>query len=196
VPAAAQGSVPSGPTAAALAAPEIVPDGPEPVDIVPVYVKDAQHLEDLRSTGVDVLEEVATTPFGLTAQAYVTQSEQARLDELGFTVGDPIVTAAEIESLQSGATKLSTKIEAAETEALDVGDDLRVQRAAYLEDAQGDFIEVEVWSEAGAGSASVVLEVALDAGPGTAIGDGGTFTCRGSSTPASTCSTGRTARGR
>ena len=176
VPVAAQGSAPSDVTAAALAEPGIVPDGPEPVDIVPVFVHDAEQLEALRSTGVDVLEEVATTPLGLTAQAYVTPSEQARLDALGFSVGEPIVTAAEIESLQAGSATLGAQVEAAEADALDVGDDLRVQRAVHLGDAQGDFIEIEVWSEAGSGSAAVVLEVALDAGPGTAIGDGGTFT--------------------
>jgi Zinc carboxypeptidase/Chitobiase/beta-hexosaminidase C-terminal domain len=175
VPAAAQGSVPTGVPAVAAPDTDIVPDGPEPMDIVPVYVPDRERLDDLVATGVDVLEEVSQTPLGLAVQVYATPSEQARLDGLGFSVGEPVVTADEIASLQAGTVAQAAEIEAAEATALETGDDLRVQRAVHLGDAQGDFIEIEVWSAAGAESAAVILQVELDAGPGTEIGDGGTF---------------------
>ncbi len=173
VPAVAQGSTTADPLESEV---DIVPDGPEAADIVPVYVADRTELDELVATGVDLLEEVADTPSGPAVQAYVTPSARAALEDLGFDVGDPIVTAAEIDASRTDAAALTAEIETAEAEALTTGDDLRVQRASYLGDAQGDFIEVEVWSAAGSGSASVILEVELDAGPGTEIGDGDTFT--------------------
>lgn len=78
-------------------------------------------------------------------------------------------------ALQDERESMVAAIQAAEVEAQQAGDDLRVQRAGWFTNYSGTFIDVEVWSEAGSGSASVILTVSLDAGPGTDIGAGGTF---------------------
>ncbi|GAB4086602.1 M14 family zinc carboxypeptidase [Myceligenerans cantabricum] len=154
----------------------IVPDGPEPVEVVPVTVPDRDALDDLVATGADLNEAVDVVPLGLRVDAYLTPSEQAAMNELGFRTGDPVLTQDEADALAEEQKSSAAAAADAESEALADGDELRIQRAAWLDDAQGDFIEVEVWSQAGSASSGVVLDVAIDAGEGTEIGDGGTFT--------------------
>lgn len=154
---------------------EIVPDGPEEVEVVKVTVPDRDALDALVETEMDLAEEVTETADGLVVEAIITPSEQEELREAGFTVGEPLLTEDDFRALQEERQEMAATAEAAEFQALQEGDDLRVQRAAWFEHYEGDFIEIEVWSEAGSGSSSVILTVSLDAGPGTEIGDGGTF---------------------
>jgi hypothetical protein len=157
--------------------PEFVPpDELEYPDIVQVFVDDRTELDALVDTGVDLGEMVNDLGSGLQVEAIITPSEQEWLRSLGFDVGAALLTAEDFESLQDERDAMVAEIEAAEAQAAQTGDDLRVQRAAWFENHEETFVEIEVWSEAGSSSASVILTVALDAGPGTEIGDGATFT--------------------
>ncbi|TDC49725.1 hypothetical protein E1212_17320 [Jiangella ureilytica] len=155
---------------------ETVPsDGFELPEIVPITVDDRTALDQLVATGVDLAEKVDETDDGLRVEAIVTPSEQQWLTDAGFAVGEPVLTEEDFAELQAEREDTVAESEVAEEAALDVGDDLRVQRAAWFENIGETFIQVEVWSEAGSSSANVLLEVSLDAGPGTPIGAGGTF---------------------
>lgn len=153
----------------------VAPDEYEYPEVVPITVPDRTALDLLVATGVDLTEMVDDTGDGLRVEAIVTPSEQRWLNEIGFDVGDALLTEEDFVALQVEREAMLTEIETAEAEALEVGDDLRVQRALWFENHSETFIQIEVWSEAGSGSGSVVLEVSVDAGPGTEIGDGGTF---------------------
>jgi hypothetical protein len=141
-----------------------------------VFGDDRTELDALVDTGVDLGEMVNDLGSGLQVEAIITPSEQEWLRSLGFDVGAALLTAEDFESLQDERDAMVAEIEAAEAQAAQTGDDLRVQRAAWFENHEETFVEIEVWSEAGSSSASVILTVALDAGPGTEIGDGATFT--------------------
>ncbi|WP_166352715.1 M14 family zinc carboxypeptidase [Phytoactinopolyspora limicola] len=157
-------------------APEFTPpDELEHPEIVSIMVGDRAELDELVETGVDLGETVDHLGGGLRVEAIITPSEQRWLTTLGFDVGEPLLTEDDFVALQEQRDAAIEDIEAAEAQALQQGDDLRVQRAVWFENHGETFIEVEVWSAAGSGSASVILTVSLDAGPGTDIGDGATF---------------------
>lgn len=153
----------------------VQPDVLEHPEVVPITVPDRTMLDLLVATGVDLAETVDETDDGLRVEAIVTPSEQQWLSDIGFEVGDALLTEEDFVALQVEREAMVAEIEAAEFQALQAGDELNVQRAAWFENHGETFIQIEVWSEAGSGSASVLLEVSLDAGPGTEIGDGGTF---------------------
>ncbi|SDU77607.1 M14 family metallopeptidase [Jiangella alkaliphila] len=150
-------------------------DGYELPELVPITVADRTALDQLVATGVDLAEKVDDTGDGLRVEAIITPSEQQWLADAGFAVGEPVLTDEEFTALQEEREDTVAEIEVAEEAALDVGDDLNVQRAAWFENLGETFIQIEVFSEAGSSSANVLLEVSLDAGPGTPIGAGGTF---------------------
>ncbi len=155
---------------------EYVPsDALEYPEVVPITVSDRTELDLLVSTGTDLAEHVDEIDDGLRVEAIATPSEQQWLRDAGFDVGEPLLTEADFVALQDEREAMLADIEAAEAEAMQAGDDLRVQRALWMRNLGETFIEIEVWSEAGSGSAGVLLEVSLDAGAGTEIGDGGTF---------------------
>lgn len=147
----------------------------EVAEIVPLTVTDRGVLSELGSLGVDLGEEVHQDDDGFTVHAVVTKAQQAELREMGIRVGRAVKTEADFVTLQEEYRSMTAAIEAAEAEAEQEGDDLRVQRAQWFDDpAQGRFLEVEVYSAAGSVSAAAAINVTFDAGPGTAIGDPGT----------------------
>ncbi|AYY11511.1 hypothetical protein EF847_01015 [Actinobacteria bacterium YIM 96077] len=145
-------------------------------EVVAITVPDRTALDALVDTGVDLAEHVEDTAAGLRVEAIVTPSEQDWLRSAGFDVGEPLLTEDDFTALQEERQETVAEIEAAEERAMQSGDDLRVQRAAWFRNHDETFVQFEVWSEAGSASADVTLEVSLDAGPGTEIGDGTTFT--------------------
>ncbi|PZF81191.1 hypothetical protein C1I92_22350 [Jiangella anatolica] len=158
-----------------LTAESVASDGYELPEIVPITVPDRDALDQLVATGVDLAEKVDHTADGLRVEAIVTPSEQQWLTDAGFAVGEAVLSEEQFAALQEEREDTVAEIETAEEAALDVGDDLNVQRAAWFDNLGQTFIQIEVFSEAGSSSANVLVEVSLDAGPGTPIGAGGTF---------------------
>ncbi|NED94916.1 hypothetical protein G1H11_06280 [Phytoactinopolyspora alkaliphila] len=154
----------------------VQPDEFEHPEVVPITVRDRTMLDQLVATGVDITEMVDDTGEGLRVEAIVTPSEQDWLTSIGFDLGTPLLTEEDFTVLQEERADMVADIEVAETQAHAEGDELRIQRAAWFDNHGETFIEIETWSEAGSVSASVILTVTLDAGPGTEIGDGPTFT--------------------
>jgi hypothetical protein len=147
----------------------------EQQEIVPITATSRDVLSDLGSRGYDLGEEVEDVDGGVRAHAVLTKTQQAELRDAGIRVGRAVKTQEDFDALQEEYRTMSEAVAAAEAEAEDEGDDLRVQRAQWFNDpAQGRFLEVEVWSQAGSVSGTVTLNVAFDAGPGTAFGDPGT----------------------
>lgn len=144
-------------------------------EIVPLTLKNRGQATRLGDLGIDLGEEIIDVEGGVEVQAIVTKRQQAQLRQMGIGVGKALKTERDAEALQAEYTAMTAAQEAAEEEAEETGDDLRVQRAQWFNDpAQGRFLEVEVWSQAGKDSASVILNVAFDAGEGTEIGGTGT----------------------
>lgn len=174
MPLAAQGNA-SEPQKDAI--PEYVqPDHLEHPEVVPITVPDRTALDALVATGVDLAEHVTDNGAGIEVEAIVTPSEQEWLRASGFDVGRPLLTEEDFSALQEERESMVAGIDAAEAKAEQSGDDIRVQRAVWFENHGEMFVEFEAWSRAGSGSAGVILTVSLDAGPGTEIGDGSTFT--------------------
>jgi hypothetical protein len=147
----------------------------EAQEIVPVVARSREVLSDLGSRGYDLGEEVEDVDDGVQAHAVLTKTQQAELRALGIRVGRAVKTQEDFDALQEEYRSMTEAVAAAEQTAEEVGDDLRVQRAQWFADpVQGRFLEVEVWSQAGKDSAAVTLQVAFDAGPGTAVGEPGT----------------------
>ena len=144
-------------------------------EIVPITARSREVLSELGSKGYDLGEEVEDVEGGVAAHAVLTKDQQAELRAMGIQVGRAVKTQADFDALQEEYRALTESVAAAEAAAQESGDDLRVQRAQWFADpVQGRFLEVEVWSQAGKDSAAVQLQVAFDAGAGTAVGDAGT----------------------
>ncbi|WP_130650371.1 M14 family zinc carboxypeptidase [Egicoccus halophilus] len=145
-------------------------------EIVEVSAPDRETLSELGSLGVDVGEEVFDLDDGsVMVHAILTSDQKTKLRGKGVTIGDTVVTEAEAVALQEEFAAMTAELTAAEAEAEESGDELRVQRAQWYEDPnQGRFLEVEVWTATGSVSASVTVNVAFDAGAGTEIGGPGT----------------------
>lgn len=149
----------------------------EAMEIVPLTVASRERLSELGSLGVDMGEEVHEDADGYTVHAVVTKTQQGQLRDLGVRVGRAVRTEEDFAALQAEYVAMTATQTAAEATAADTGDELRVQRAQWFDDpAQGRFLEIEVWSATGATSSDVQINVAFDAGPGTAVGDAGTQT--------------------
>ena len=144
-------------------------------EIVPLTAASREVLSALGSKGYDLGEEVEDVEGGVRVHAVVTKEQQAELRAAGIKVGRAVKTQEDFEALQEEYRAMTEAVAAAEDAAAESGDELRVQRAQWFQDpVQGRFLEVEVWSQAGSKSADVQLQVAFDAGPGTAIADPGT----------------------
>jgi hypothetical protein len=141
-------------------------------EIVEILVPDRETLSELGSRGFDLAEEVHDVDEGVEVHVVVTEAQRTELETMAdVQVLDTVVTRADAEALQLEYVQMTEALDAAVEAAEEEGDDIRVQRAQWYEDpSQGRFLEVEVWSEAGRTSASVIVNVAFDAGPGTGIG--------------------------
>ena len=133
-------------------------------DIVTLRVKDRAAVDRLSDLGFDLGEEVAQVVGGMEVQALATAEQQGQLRRLGVEVGAPVKTKADSDALQAEYRAMTAAVEAAELQAATVGDELRVQRAQWFADpVQGRFLEVEVWSSAGA-AATTRVTVTFDTG--------------------------------
>jgi hypothetical protein len=144
-------------------------------EVVPVTVPSREALSALGTAGYDLGEDVHDTEDGVVVNAVLTKRQQAELRRAGAKVGAPVVTVHDMQELQQEFLTMSAEVAAAEAQAEEEGDLIRVQRAQWYSDpSQGRFLEIEAWTEAGSTSASVIVNVAFNAGPGTEIGAPGT----------------------
>ena len=149
-------------------------ENPEPAALVEIHVADQTQLDRLVATGADLTADVEETADGYTITAVLTPSQEAELRAQGFAVGDTLQSQEDIDALRSErAQTLQSKSSLTfQTLAESETGALKVLRADYFEGAEGEFLSVEVKSEAGDDD---TISVSWDAGPGTEIGDGGTI---------------------
>ena len=162
------------PGAAAQTDDEGLQEDPEPSSLVEIHITDRTELDRLVATGVDLTPDLDETAEGYTITAVLTPSQEADLLAQGFSVGDTLQTQEDLDALRAErARALQSKSSSTfQTLAESETGALKVLRADYFHGADGEFLSVEAKSVAGDDD---TITVAWDAGPGTAIGDGGTI---------------------
>jgi hypothetical protein len=149
----------------------------EPASVVEVILRDADELDRLVATGVDLDHWVERSGDAIRVRAVVTPSEAATLLAKGFQLGRVAVGPGEsADRLEERDATLSTQV--AENEAFAAmvaageASDVRILRADYYTSAEGAFLSVEAkWAEGGTSASPLTVE--RDSGPGTDFGTGG-----------------------
>ncbi|WP_353828794.1 M14 family metallopeptidase [Agromyces sp. SYSU T0242] len=148
---------------------------PDAVSIVTLTMADGDLLGAVVSGGFDLDHDVSRSADGFTVTGIVSNAEIAELEAMGVDVAVE-ATEAEIEATREARmAERDAAIEAAEAAEADAGllttDEVVIARADYFT-STGDteFLSVEAKSSL---EDAADLTVEWDAGPGTAIGDGG-----------------------
>lgn len=142
-----------------------------------IVVPDADALDRLIATGVDLDHGVEQEKDGLAVQAVVTENEMDQLGDLGFEVGDVLVgprdskdalaeRTATVNAHKRALATLRTK--AADDETSDV----KIMRADYYTSFGQPVLAVEAMYADGSNTPELTVE--RDSGPGTEFGSGGT----------------------
>ncbi|WP_438854934.1 M14 family metallopeptidase [Agromyces sp. M3QZ16-3] len=154
------------------------PDDPDAVSIVTLTMADGDLLGAVVSGGYDLDHDVARTADGFAVTGIVTNAQIAELEAMGVGV-QVVADEAQIEATRAArmAERDAAIDAAAETEAeadLLTTDEVVIARADYFTSTDDtEFLSVEAKSS-DADAADLTVE--WDAGPGTAIGDGGSAT--------------------
>lgn len=169
------------PTAQSAAAdPEVSlePGYGEQSSVVEIHVAGNDELDRLVATGVDLDHGVHRDEHGLGVHAIVTPSEVAQLEDLGFEVGDTLMTPKDSRA----ATEERKETIAANRDAIDSFDDeatnpevsdIKIVRADYYTTFGTPTLAVEAVYANGQ-TVTAPLTVERDSGPGTEFGSGGT----------------------
>lgn len=123
-------------------------------DIVEVTVADQDAVIDLIEAGADVTEYTKPVDHGLVVHVVATPAEQAALRDLGYAVGEVVVSAADTAAVvaeRDAAVRRANQVLARQAETL------TPLRAEWFESIGGQtYIGVEVKSSLGADSATVL----------------------------------------
>jgi hypothetical protein len=150
--------------------------------VVEVVVDDRAELDRLVEAGFDLDHQVKYTNEGIVVAAVVTASEQAQLEKLGFTLGDTLFSAEQLDQVlaERNAVK-AAKARGAGMQALTAAaveqtenPNLKVLRADWFTSLGTPQLSVEALHVDGA-SSSLTLQLEWDTGPGTAMGSGGSI---------------------
>ncbi|WP_344369755.1 M14 family metallopeptidase [Agromyces tropicus] len=158
--------------------PPAEPVDPDAVSIVTLTMADGDLLGAVVSAGYDLDHDVVRTADGFAVTGIVTNAQIAELEAMGVGI-DVVADEAQIEATREARmAERDAAIEAAaeaEAEAnLLTTDEVVIARADYFTSTDDtEFLSVEAKSS-DADAADLTVE--WDAGPGTAIGDGGSAT--------------------
>jgi hypothetical protein len=148
--------------------------------VVEVIVADRAELDRLVDAGFDLDHQLRYTDDGIVVNAVVTPTEQDQLEELGFTLGATLFTAAQLDEVLAErnavkAAKLrSAKLQQVELLAAAENPNLKILRADWFTTTGTPQLSVEALHAQGSNSA-VTLTLRWDTGPGTPMGSGGTI---------------------
>ena len=148
----------------------------EPRNVVEVLLSNRAEVDRLIATGVDLTEHLEAGAGGITVQAVLTPSEEARLRAEGFRISDTVQTQAEANAIMREREQAIDRLERTEQRTADLAtaqqatDEVRVARADYFTSLGGQFLSVEAKSS---DLDAATLTVSWDSGPGTEIGSGG-----------------------
>jgi hypothetical protein len=150
--------------------------------VVEVVVDDRAELDRLVEAGFDLDHQIAYTNDGIVVAAVVTPSEQAQLRKLGFTLGETLFSAEQLDEVlaERNAVK-AAKARGAGMQALTASfveqtenPNLKVLRADWFTSLGTPQLSVEALHVDGA-SSSLTLQLEWDTGPGTPMGSGGSI---------------------
>jgi Zinc carboxypeptidase/Chitobiase/beta-hexosaminidase C-terminal domain len=150
--------------------------------VVEVILADVDELDRLLAEGFDLDHQVKYTQQGIVVNAVVTPTEQAELEQLGFTVGATLFSAEQLDEVLAernavraaklrGAgmqSYLATGVEQTENP------NLRVLRADWFTSTGTPQLNVEALHVDGS-DPSVTIQLEWDTGPGTPMGSGGSI---------------------
>lgn len=150
--------------------------------VVEVIVADRAELDSLVEAGFDLDHSVTYTDGGIVVRAVVTPREQQQLDQLGFTLGDTLFSAAQLDEVlaERNAVK-AVMARGAGLQGLTAADveqtenpNLKVLRADWFTTTGTSQLSVEALHVNGS-DPSIGLTLEWDTGPGTPMGSGGTI---------------------
>jgi hypothetical protein len=149
--------------------------------VIEVLLPDRDELDRLVGTGEDLDHNVEWSDDGIVAHAVVTPDEAARLEALGFVLGDVVFGPSDSHArIAEREATIAAHVEANERFAAAANDDatppdisdIRIVRADYFTSFGEQFLSVEAkWAEGQTSVQQLVVE--RDSGPGTAFGSGG-----------------------
>ncbi|AVT35816.1 M14 family metallopeptidase [Plantactinospora sp. BB1] len=155
----------------------------EAASVVEVLLADSGELDRLVATGVDLDHHVSRTASGIVVHAVVTPNEVATLRAGGYRLGDVLFTPAD-SARRIAEREATIAAHTAENEALretqsrrgaQAPADVKIIRADYYTSGTDQVLSVEAkWAQGQ--TATDVLTVTRDSGPGTPMGSGGTQT--------------------
>lgn len=151
-------------------------------DVVEVILADVDELDRLLAEGFDLDHQVKYTQDGIVVAAVVTDSEQAQLEELGFTLGATLFSDEQLDEVlaERNAVKAAKARGAGMQAYLAAGveqtenPNLSVLRADWFTSTGTPQLNVEALHVDGS-DPSVTLQLEWDTGPGTPMGSGGSI---------------------
>lgn len=144
---------------------------PERASAYRLLVSDRADVDRLIELDADLAHRVVPTAAGIEVDVIATPTELAQLTAGGFTVAETLFTPADAADNVAERAAQIAREEAALGALLHGDEALRVIRADRFESADGSFISVEAYHEAGVLPTDIVAVVAQDA-TGAPVGSG------------------------